>query len=214
MPLSYKNNVEARADLLQKSKEWRASFNALSSTKTVGLKDMATTMTSMVDCVTSQQNFIHEAMGIQDKRIKSLDKGVELSQRMGNQACGETEENRGRIEALEKKTRELQLETELTSRKAKTSLTAAQLIQLERSQNVLIVRGIRPEKREEKYEDMERAFYRMLHKLKLDGNTIKVNYLRRLPRSRGSGWENPLRCEWNSAVLETKLEYSPKWRKS
>ena len=74
MPLCYKNNVEARADLLQKSKEWRASFNALSSTKTVGLKDMATTMTSMVDCVTSQQNFIHEAMDIQDKRIESLDK--------------------------------------------------------------------------------------------------------------------------------------------
>ena len=50
----------------------------------------------------------------------------------------------------------------------------------------------------------------MLHKLKLDGNAIKVIYLRRLPRSRGSGWGNPSQCEWNSAVLGTKSEYSPK----
>ena len=45
----------------------------------------------------------------------------------------------------------------------------------------------------------------MLHKLKLDGNIIKVNYLRRLPRSRGERVGEPLKMRVELSYLGDKI---------
>lgn len=167
---------------------------------------MAGTLSTVVDSFTAQHNFVHDAMDIQDQRIASLDQGVDLATRIGNQCSNETQENRDRIMKLELANKDMLLELAEASRKAKAALTAAQQIQLERSQNVVIVRGIRPEKNEENYEDLERAFFRMLRKLKLDGGQIKINYLRRLPRNRGERTGEPLSVRVELSSLGDKIK--------
>ena len=55
---NFKDLDEARLDLLEKSKQWRASFTVLQASKTSDMKELASTLTGMADTMAGHQSFI------------------------------------------------------------------------------------------------------------------------------------------------------------
>lgn len=202
MPNSYKTSKEAREDLLEKSRQWRAAFNKLAESKTMGA--MANTVVGVVDSLVAQQSFTHETMETQEDKIRALDKGIELNHRMCNQLSNEKTEDTERILELEKQTKMVQLESTANSKKNKATLNMVHQIQLERTQNVIIIRGAKPLKKEETYDDIEKAAYKVLHQLNLR-EPVRVNYVRRLPRTKGERPGEPLSMRVELGCLGDKI---------
>ena len=158
MPQTFKTPEEARNDLLEKTKAWRASFTALAGSKTKEMKEMATTLAGVADSMAAQQSFVFSAQGQQEVEIQSLVSGMDLvartSDTISSQMTKETEER----EKLEKLVMAMEKTVDANERRSRNNLTTSQRMQLDRSQTWIIVRNVRMDVRPETYPDTLWAF--------------------------------------------------------
>ncbi len=203
MPQTFKTPEEARNDLLEKTRSWRASFTALAGSKTKEMKEMATTLTGVVDSMAAQQSFVFTAQAQQEGEIQSLVSGMDLIARtndtISEQMTKETEER----EKLEKIVRNMEKTVDANERRSRTNLTTSQRMQLDRSQTSIIVRNVRQDVRPETYPDTLRAFEKVTRHLRL--NNIRVNYIRRLPAARGDRRQEPPALRVELSCLGDKI---------
>lgn len=106
MQATYSNIDEARIDLLEKSKALRASFGALLGNKasTTEIKEIATTMTSMVDRVAAQQSFMLATQKSREEKVESLVAGVDLMTRTSETFNTTIVQEKELVREIEKKT--------------------------------------------------------------------------------------------------------------
>ena len=206
MPATYKNIDEARRSLLEQSKAWRVTFEALSKDKssTGGTKEVATALSTMVDGVTAQQSFLLANQKAAEEKIDSLGYGVELITKTNEAINATVTEDRDALRHVERNLEATMKKVDDNARRIRGNLTTGQRLQLERSQTSIIVRNVKQDVREETYEHMEAAFGKVLRIMNLPD--VKINYIRRLPRPRGDKSKEPLAMKVELGCLGDKIK--------
>ena len=200
----YKDLDEARLDLLEKSKQWRASFTALQGNKAVGVKEMATTVSGMAETLTAQQLLVLTKQKETEETMQHLSTGLDITSKTADILNTQMTEEKELTRAIEKKLEAIAKLAKEADRRSRSNLSNTQRLQLERSQNGIIVRNLRAEVRNETYNDMERAFQRVLRLLRLED--VRINYVRRLPRPKGDKSTEPLALKVELGCLGDKIK--------
>ena len=210
MPKNFKTTSEVREELLAQTQKWRESFERLKT-----IKDVTSTMGSIVDEMASVQNFTLLKLDAQDKAINQLDlrvdnvgEGLQATTKIldtvtttATTAMAEGKHAKQVAEGLAKKT----LNSE---RHIKHALTAVHQIQLDRAQSVIIIRGIPPvtgKGEKETYMHMTEAFHRSLRKINC--SPVKCHNIKRLPVAKGAKPNAPRTMEVDLGSIGAKLEF-------
>lgn len=204
MSRTYKDLDEARLDLLEKSKQWRASFTALQSSKTAGVKEIATTVSGVAETLTACQSMILTKQKEMGTTVEHLSTGVDIATKTVEIMNTQMTEEKQLTRTLEKNLDATMKTSKEAERRGKTNLTTIQRIQLERAQSSIIVRNLKADTRNETYDDMERAFEKVTRALDL--KDIRINYIRRLPRPRGDPSTEPLALKVELGCLGDKIK--------
>ena len=204
MPFNYKEINQVRERLLQRNAKWQTELDKITKgTKDPYVKALGSNVADVADeliaASTIQSDKIQENYDLAQKAVASCSAALESSS--------------AALESQVQMTQDLKdkgLQIATNTKRGLKSIHERQKLELERSQTVVIGRGIQPlVEGKETYADLEAALAASLKKIGIKKGQISVSYLRRLNRSGGDKAKDKdpraLRIELSSIGDKIKL---------
>lgn len=183
MPRTHASSPEAKNALLAASKKWREEFKSLRE-KSKKNEDQALikAIDGAMDDMVSATNFVLDQSTVFEEKLKANGDGVDTALKLAEANDAELHELKAEAKKSSTELGEIKTRTDEIDRRSRTSINMSHDLQLERASAGIICRNILPLVRQEKYEDMERAFHTALQKLNFNP---AVAYVRRLQKAKG-----------------------------
>lgn len=180
MPFNYKKTEQVRERLLEKNSRWQAELDKIGkASKDAVVKALGNQVSDVADELVAATAFHAEEIR---KTKESVHKAVSASSTALESSTAALEAQ----EEIAKDLKEKDSKIEINSKRALKSINERHKIELERSQNVVIARGIPPlVEGKESYNDLETALFTGLKRVGIKKGHITVHYIRRLAKSGG-----------------------------
>jgi hypothetical protein len=180
MPFNYKDVGQVRDRLLSKNAKWQAELDKLTKgTKDVTIKAVSQNIAEVAD----------ELVAVNTVQNDQIIKNHQLANKAVSASSAALESSSMALETqkiMAKDLKETESKVETNTKRSLKSIHERQRADLERSQTVVIARGI-PSLVEgkESYNDLEAAVLTAFKKIGLKRGTISINYIRRMNQAGG-----------------------------
>ena len=183
------NLIKTKQQLLARSQTWGDDFTQCPQ------KIKAITST-VVGEIVGCNSYMLERMVEQETTLIKVREGITVSNDLATAATAEVTQATTDVQAISSKMTKVEKDIKDIGNVSRASLKAAHTVQLRKSRNSIIVRGLASVVKngvKESYEDMLAAFQRILKQAKVPH--LRINDLRRLPKVKSAKSDVPASME-------------------
>jgi len=165
---------------MEKSKAWRAKLETFKNNK--ALTGIAETMDEALDGMVAQSLHMLKTTNKQGERLDHLDEGAVILHEHMEAQTEEAKKQAARMDDLEEEQKISRMKVDDNTKKSKIATANFHRAELEKSQNVVIARGVFPVTGadKERYDDLEKAVAHVFRTLKVPN--LRINHVKRLQK--------------------------------